>query len=300
MPQPAAFALVSAAGAFVSAAGALVLAAGALASSACAPSVPRVFLMDAPDAPGPSGGGTGGTAIVRDAARAPPPDGDAPANDAADGGGPIDAPLAGGDAGDGKTPAVHLGGADGGDGGPDDAAFTYDGALPVLPRAGEIVIDELLVNPAGADTNREWIEIANLTALPFDLRGLHVADSAKDVAVDGGLLAPGAILVLGQSADTTKNGGAPVAIAYGGTISLNNAGDTIAICLGPCASGQVLDRVGWDQDLGPAYDGHAAIVGMGMAGLLCAAADPFGSAGSFGTPGARNPPCEQNDASPAD
>src|SRR6185295_11923258 len=101
------------------------------------------------DAAAPSGSGG---ASARDAARAPPPDGrpgtggGAPANDAADSDGTTDAPPAGGD-------------------------------------AGEVVIDELLVNPAGTDTNREWIELANLTALPFDLRGLHVADSAKDVAV---------------------------------------------------------------------------------------------------------------------
>jgi hypothetical protein len=146
-----------------------------------------------------------------------------------------------------------------------------------------------LVNPAGTDTSREWIEIANTTELALDLRQLHVADAAKDVAVDAGLLVPHGILVLGQSVDPAKNGGAPVAIAYGSAISLNNDGDTIAVCLGPCASGQVLDRVAWEKDLGATYDGHAAIVTPGS-GALCPAQDSFGDAGSFGSPGAPNPP----------
>jgi len=171
-------------------------------------------------------------------------------------------------------------------------AFTYDGAPPVPPRAGEVVIDELLVNPAGSDTNREWIEIANTTDLALDLRQLHVADAAKDVAVDAGLLSPQGILVLGQSLDPGKNGGAPVAVAYGSAISLNNDGDSIAICLGPCASGQVLDRVAWDKDLGPAYDGHAAMVTPGS-GAFCPATEPFGDGSSFGSPGAPNLGCRE-------
>ena len=146
------------------------------------------------------------------------------------------------------------------------------------------------MNPAGTDTSREWIEIANRTALALDLRELHVADASKDVAVDAGLLAPQGILVLGQSLDPAKNGGAPVAVAYGSAIPLNNDGDSIAICLGPCASGQVLSRVAWDKDLGAGYDGHAAIV-TPDAGALCPAQDAFGDAGSFGTPGTPNPPC---------
>jgi hypothetical protein len=147
-----------------------------------------------------------------------------------------------------------------------------------------------LINPAGADTNREWIEIANTTSFTLDLRQLHVADAASDVAVDAGLLAPGSLLVLGQSLDLAKNGGAPIAVSFGNVISLNNGGDSISICLGPCASGVVLDQVVWTTDLGAAFDGHAAVVGT-TPGQFCPADQPFGDAGGFGTPGAPNPPC---------
>ena len=53
------------------------------------------------------------------------------------------------------------------------------------PRAGEIVIDEVLVNPAGDDLGREWIEIASLAAEPLDLSQLHLATASTDVAVVG-------------------------------------------------------------------------------------------------------------------
>jgi hypothetical protein len=171
-----------------------------------------------------------------------------------------------------------------------------DTTATALPAARDLVIDELLINPAGTDTNREWIEIANVSTATLDLHQLHVADAASDVAVDAGVLAPGGLLVLGQSLDPTKNGGAPVAFSFGNVISLNNGGDSVSLCLGPCATGVVLDQVVWTADLGAAYDGHAAIVGSiagSLPGLFCPADQPFGDAGSFGSPGAVNPPCAQ-------
>ena len=167
---------------------------------------------------------------------------------------------------------------------------TSDATPAILPVAGDLVIDELLINPAGTDTNREWIEVANVSAATLDLHQLHVADAAGDVAVDAGVLAPGGLLVLGQSLDPTKNGGAPIAVSFGNVISLNNGGDSISVCLGPCAGGVVLDQVVWTADLGAAYDGHAAIVGA-LPGQFCPADQPYGDAGSFGSPGMVNPPC---------
>lgn len=165
-----------------------------------------------------------------------------------------------------------------------------DATPAVLPAAGDVVIDELLINPAGTDTNREWIEVVNVSTVTLDLHQLHVADAASDVAVDTGVLAPGGLVVLGQSLDPTKNGGAPIAYSFGNVVSLNNGGDSISVCLGPCASGVVLDQVAWTADLGATYDGHAAIVGA-MPGQFCPADQPYGDAGSFGSPGMVNPPC---------
>src|SRR5262249_28080355 len=92
---------------------------------------------------------------------------------------------------------------------PADAAAETASAR--APAVGEVVIVAALANPSGLDAGREWIEIASRSAEPLDLSGLHVADAAADVAVPAGVIDPGGRLVLGQSADTGKNGGVVVA-----------------------------------------------------------------------------------------
>ena len=161
-----------------------------------------------------------------------------------------------------------------------------------LPRPGEVAIDELLVNPTGDDLGREWIELVNRASEPLDLSQLHLATASTDVAVAAGTIGPGALLLLGQSSDPTKNGGAPVAVAYSTKLILTNANGQLSLCLGACASGVVLDTVSWgalsDNDIG-----HALIVDPATKGL-CVASAPFGTAGNFGTPGAPNAPCVEN------
>jgi len=178
-----------------------------------------------------------------------------------------------------------------------DAETNDAGVETVLvrtPVAGEIVIAEVLVNPTGTDAGREWIEIVNRAAEPLDLADLRVADLAAEVPAPAGIIPPGARVVLGQFVDAGTNGGAPVTAAYGTRIALNNDGEEIAICIGTCASGVVIDRLSW-KTLGAGYDGHALVVDHD-AGLTCAATEPFGTAGDFGTPGEPNSSCTAPDA----
>ncbi|HEX4406027.1 MAG TPA: lamin tail domain-containing protein [Polyangia bacterium] len=195
------------------------------------------------------------------------------------------------------------------DGGPDAPTPTRDAARADAadaatdtpsaraPRIGEISIDELLVDPAGDDLGHEWIEIANVANEPLDLTTLHMSDGTTDVAIDAGVLPAGALLVLGQSTDRAHNGDAPVDLAYGTRLSLNNGGDRVAICLGPCASGLTLDTVAWTAAWGADYVGHAVIVAPGA---TCPAEQPYGADGNFGSPGGANPPCPRAIAEPAD
>lgn len=178
----------------------------------------------------------------------------------------------------------------GGDAAPADRR--PDAPLARAPRPGEVVIDELLVNPAGDDLGREWIELASRAAEPLDLSQLHLATATIDVAAPAGTIAPGALLLLGQSIDPTKNGGAPVAVAYGTKLILVNADGQVSICLGACASGVVLDTFSWGS-LDDAYTGHALLVDPASK-AFCAAEAPFGSGESFGTPGSPNPACLEN------
>jgi hypothetical protein len=169
---------------------------------------------------------------------------------------------------------------------------TADAPLARAPQPGELAIDELLVNPTGDDLGREWIELANRSGDWLDLSALHLANASVDVAVAAGAIAPAGLRVLGQSADPTKNGGAPVDVAYGTKLILGNANGAVSVCLGACASGLVLDTVSWGT-LDDATVGHALVVDP-LTEAICAAQTPFGSGGSFGTPGLPNPPCGQD------
>jgi hypothetical protein len=168
-----------------------------------------------------------------------------------------------------------------------------------VPQPGDLAIVELLINPTGTDTGREWVEILNRSAHTLSLAGLHLSDAGHDAAVGFGgtlvpLLAAGQRAVLVQSDDPTKNGGIVLGPnlpggAFGTLVSLNNEADAILLCQGPCASGVVLDRVTWDTGLGVGYDGHALVIDS--SGKRCPATQPFGDAASFGTPGTANPTC---------
>jgi hypothetical protein len=172
----------------------------------------------------------------------------------------------------------------------DDAAADAPSAR--APRPGEIVIDELLVNPTGDDLGREWIEVANLAADRLDLSQLHLATASTDVAAAAGAIGGRSLLLLGQSGDPSKNGGAPVSVAYGTKLILVNGDGQLSICLGACASGVVLDTVRWGT-LGDDYTGHALVVDP-TTQSFCPAVAPFGADGSFGTPGTPNSPCVKN------
>ena len=189
-----------------------------------------------------------------------------------------------------KLPARDGAGADARVDMPVDLPTALISARP--PRPGEIAIDELLVNPTGDDLGREWIEIVNRASEALDLSQLHLATASTDVAAAAGTIAPGALILLGQSIDPAKSGGAPVAVAYGTKLILLNANGQLTICLGACASGVVIDAVSWGA-LSDADTGHALIVDPATKGL-CRAMAPFGTAGSFGTPGAANPSCVEN------
>jgi hypothetical protein len=195
----------------------------------------------------------------------------------------------------GVGPSADAGLAPAGDAGEDRAAS--DAAVETVhraPVAGELRVEEVLVNPTGQDLGREWIEIVSLALEPLDLSALHLADATTDAAAPAGVIPPGARLLLGQVADAGTNGGAPVAAAYGTRLAFNNDGEEILLCIGACAEGAIIDRASW-KSLGTGYDGHALVFDHD-ANLVCAATQPFGTAGDFGTPGMPNGSCAAPDA----
>jgi hypothetical protein len=103
----------------------------------------------------------------------------------------------------------------------DTATFVYEVAGTV-PGAGELVITEVMANPAGTDPGREWIELYNpSTTATYSLTGCTLADNGGDSHVIGVLaIAPGDYLTLAFSAAS----GFTADYVYDGDFALNNGG----------------------------------------------------------------------------
>ncbi len=130
----------------------------------------------------------------------------------------------------------------------DDAVGDDDDAVAV--PSGDVIITEIMNNPAGADETvlMEWFEVKNTTSQTINLAGWTISDNGADThVISSALVGPGGYLVLGQSTDTTLNGGATVNYSYGADIVLANGDDEI-ILTDP--AGAVVDEVAYDDGLG--------------------------------------------------
>ncbi|MBI2374185.1 MAG: right-handed parallel beta-helix repeat-containing protein [Deltaproteobacteria bacterium] len=166
----------------------------------------------------------------------------------------------------------------------------------ILP--GDLVVTEIMANPTGSETQREWLEIYNASLRPIDLAGLELADEGTDSRILASaspiVVPPGEYFVLGRSADVSLNGGVTVDLVYTGFFLANTA-DEILILAGPT----LVDRVGYDTaGTFPAQEGHSMSLEPGSIDFAsnddgaswCPATTQLGG-GDFGTPGAANDPC---------
>lgn len=131
------------------------------------------------------------------------------------------------------------------------------------------LVSEVMINPAGLDEGREWIEIYNPSPVDIDLSGYKIGDAAVPTSTlgdgmvtfpQGYVLRAHQVIVVAQNAAQFKldNGLLPAfelatmirlfrncpRIRRGppGTLSLANAGDEIVL-LGP--NDQIVDGVAW-------------------------------------------------------
>ena len=168
----------------------------------------------------------------------------------------------------------------------------------VSPRPGDLVISEILANPANVagqtDATREWFEIASTSATAFDLNELGVGrigaagapvESARCIAV-----APHGFAVFARSGDPALDGMLPIVHATFKFGLVDTHGD-IQIAQG----GTVLDAVRWTSvtpgvasQLDP---GHTTPDDNDVPGNFCPATASYGDMTNRGTPGAANRPC---------
>lgn len=100
-----------------------------------------------------------------------------------------------------------------------------------------LVINEVLANPGGTitDASGEWFEVYNRGSRSVDMQNMVIADSAASgrrpyhLIASSLPVAPGAYVVLGNTTNTTNNGGVPVDYAYGAALALANSLDALKI-----------------------------------------------------------------------
>lgn len=161
-------------------------------------------------------------------------------------------------------------------------------------QEGDIVIDEIMQNPAAvSDTYGEWFELYNTTASPIDLAGCVIRDDAINTHTITSLTIPAhGYSVLAKNGDPAQNGGITPDYVYGNDMTLSNAADQIIL---ECNQVEI-DRV--DYDGGPLFpDPNGASMTLGDPSLdnnvgsnWCEASSPYG-AGDLGTPGTANDTC---------
>jgi hypothetical protein len=168
------------------------------------------------------------------------------------------------------------------------------------PGVGDLVITELMPNPAGVenDSDGEWFEI--FVGRSVDLNGLQIGN----VVVDGvptvrfviddpncRRVTAGSHVVLARNLMTDENGGLPAStdLQYG-TASLSNTSGSLFVAMG----GTVIDSISWSGS----FDGASWSLDPGKRDATqnddqmawCRGVGDY-SAANDGTPGAANPAC---------
>jgi hypothetical protein len=119
--------------------------------------------------------------------------------------------------------------------------FSFDYVPPVLPLAGEIVINEFMPDPTPSVglPEREYIELWNVSDQSFNLRGLVLSDRSKTVNLPDYVLDAGNWVAL---ATDSENG---LFLETESLPSLDNSGDSVTIST---VRGDVLDIVVYDEE----------------------------------------------------
>jgi hypothetical protein len=174
-----------------------------------------------------------------------------------------------------------------------------------------LVVNEMMVNPPSAanplnpanpDATAEWFEVYNAGTRKVNLQHLVIADSAASGRrpyheISASLeVAPGGYVVLGNSTNTSQNGGVTVDYSYGGALALANSLDAVKIARVYGTDTLTVDRTQYANAAISAQDGvsrelqNPALDNSNMDGSNWASAlvtAVFGTGGR-GTPKAQN------------
>lgn len=172
------------------------------------------------------------------------------------------------------------------------------------PEAGDIVVTEIGYTFAGADDDKEFIELHNPTENAFDLGGCILADEngpadADAFTIPGTLLIgpEGYVVIAGAMATSEIAGDAvlPTGLGFGGS-------DAVSLTCG----GTEIDAVDWSTMTFPSMDDVSTQLDNGLGAAdnddltfwcLTPAGTTYGASTYGGSPGLPNPPCACPEAS---
>jgi hypothetical protein len=166
-------------------------------------------------------------------------------------------------------------------------------------KAGDLVITEVMVDPDGADTGNEWIEVFNTLDAPIDLKGVTLfvgepdGTTQKTHVIRAGVVPARSYFVVGDS----RSGPNPawVNYSYGDSLSaLSNARGAIGIKCGQTIAQYTWTsavKAGRSRMLDGAQEPNATTASQEMNYCDSPVGSPyFGN--NVGTPGLPNVPCE--------
>jgi cysteine-rich repeat protein len=154
----------------------------------------------------------------------------------------------------------------------DGNAFNSDGCstacivTPVVPQpaVGDVILTELMLLPqAAAVLDGQWIELAHVGENPINLAGCAIVSAGGSASLPETLLSPGARVVVGRSADRSRNGNIPVDIVTPNLLADPTAGSLALVCtpIAPAATADTtpreIDRVTWTTSSWPIVNGRA-------------------------------------------
>ncbi|MEO1082772.1 MAG: lamin tail domain-containing protein, partial [Acidobacteriota bacterium] len=188
---------------------------------------------------------------------------------------------------EGREPQTGSNGSGGANEMSEDLSLTWASAVAATPgvfSTQPLVINEINADPDITDgdangdgsvdtTEDEFVEIVNNSGALFNLTGFELADSfsTRHLFPPTSLPAGCALVIFGGGTPTGSFGTAQTAVASGGSLSLNNSGDTVSLRNGSFTVAEVVyggeggnnQSLTRDPDLTGAFAEHSTATGSG-------------------------------------